>query len=289
MISVLLLALAGCGDDGTTLEARGEEPEPEEIAVVEPIAYTSDPYAQNLRGTPTIEELRGIIDANAFVWHGFAEADKYPGSGDCDFSRNGDQATVTTDKLPAVIEGVVTLHPRYFVKTAICGESERFSGSFFLPDATGGMLILRDSRISPFSYGDRVRLRVKGLMKYFDYDAVLAFDELEVVTGDAPEPISFEEVEGAFRDDDKGLVRRIRGTIVSEATNNNFNEMIVEGYGDRPARWLVSLDRELGQRKPALGPGTEVEFTGPIINSFGLRMLVASYGQIRFKDQWNEQ
>ena len=65
---------------------------------------------------------------------------------------NGGGATVRTE-LPMTIEGVVTLHPRRFLKPTICGQDERHYGSFVLEDDTGGIVVLRDSRVAPFTYG----------------------------------------------------------------------------------------------------------------------------------------
>lgn len=278
-----LASLVACGPELPELEERPEETG-EELRVEEPIAFTSDPYPSSLQGPDSIASLRQLVSGEAgssFVWQGFASSSPYPVMGDCE---PGSRETVVDqlDELPVTIEGVVTLHPRYFVKPAICGEDERYYGSFFIEDATGGILVLRDSRISPFSYGDRVKLRVKGVTKFFDYMAVLSFDELEITTGDELTPISYVEIDREFEGDDKGEVVRIRGEVVSEATNNNFNELKLKSLDDDEVEWLVSLDRELGQRNPEFYPGTKLALTGPVIESFGMRMVVASYGQVEF-------
>ena len=275
---VVLPSFMGCADEARVLDLR-EDPSSEESVVQEPLTFTDTAYKSSFQGPDSIAEVLALIDKGAPVWHGFSPATPYPVKGDCDFDRSGEQVTNEIAALPMVIEGVVTLHPRYFVKQAICGEDERFYGSFFIQDHSGGILVLRDSRISPFSYGDVVRMRVTGVAKYFDAFSVLTFDQLEVVS-EQKIPLAYETTTNGFRVADQGLVRRIRGKIVSESTNNNFNEMRLESLDDPAVSWLVSLDRELGQRRPELFVGDVVELTGPVTNSFGLRMLIASYGQI---------
>src|SRR5690606_36813890 len=93
-------------------------------------------------------------------------------------------------------------------------------------------------------------------------------------------PIYYAPITRNFEVGDIGQVGEVRGRIISEANNNNFNEVLLEHPTDPSIRWPVSLDRELGQRNPPLYEGCEVTMRGPVLESFGFRMLVASYGQI---------
>lgn len=279
---LLALSVSACAESTSDVPER-DDPEPIETEVEEPIAFTGEQYPASLSGPNTIADVVNLIDFDAFVWTAFSPDHPYPIQGDCDISRNGDQNTVTVPELPMEIQGVVTYHPRHFYKPATCGSDERFYGSFVIQDGTDGIFVLRDSRISPFSYGDVVKMRVTGLVKFFDTYAILTHDNLEVVEGDK-RAIWFDNTSGAFTPDDYGQVRRIRGEIISEATNNNFNEMEIQSLDDPTVTWLASLDRELGQRRPELGVGTRIQLTGPVIDSFGLRMLVASFGQIERLD-----
>ena len=78
---------------------------------------------------------------------------------------------------------------------------------------------------------------------------------------------------------DIGKVKWITGKIVSEATNNNFNEMRLQSE-DGSTTWIISLDREVGQRNPDWRAGDKLQITGPVLNSFGLKIIVMSYGQV---------
>lgn len=286
MAALLCLAmLCSCGGPTEPLPQRDEGSDAlGEVRVQEPIEFTGTAYTSELKGEMDISTLRGLVDTDERVWHGFAPGDSYPVEGDCEPDRRNNQEPQDVAQLPAVIEGIVTLHPRYFIKPAICGSDQRYYGSFMIQDATGGILIMRDSRISPFSFGDRVRLRVKGIMRYFDYSAVIAFDDIEVVETAEKTPIYYKPVNGALDPADAGEVVRLVGRITSESTNNNFNELQMESL-DGEHVYLASLDRELGQRRPDLKVGYTIELTGPVINSFGLRLLISSYGQIRYCDE----
>lgn len=286
--------------------------------VEEKIDFTDVPY--DFTGPTSIANLVGLIDERAFVFYGMAPGDipPYreirPGVYECG-SRN---EIVTLNALPATIEGIVTLTPRYFQKITYCDSDERFYGSYYLEDSTGGILILKESRVEDFDMGDRVRLRVRGLMKYFDTYAVLVSDEEEVVSKD--HAIAYEEINRAFTVDDVRKVHRIERKVWGEATNQNFNEMCLVGVNDtldepcakvcafntdcasntcvfqtqnavtglcerEGGYWLASLDREIGQRQPRfLTKGTVLELTGPVVNSFGLKMLISKFGQITIKE-----
>ena len=287
-LSLALASIVACG--GPTSEApEREEQTVTQEEVQEPIDFTTTNYPDTLNGPTSIAALRSNIDANAFVWHGFSPDDPYPVKGDCEPDRNGDQAPVTVSGLPATVRGVVTIYPRYFMKPSICGQDERYYGSFFIQDASGGMLVLRDTRTAGFTFGDVVEFEVKGLMKFFDYDAILAIDNLRVVTDDhAPEagakvPIYAEAINRPFQATDQGKVMRVTGFVSQEVTNNNFNEMRLQSE-DESITWIISLDREVGQRNPDWKLGDKLQITGPVLNSFGLKIIVMSYGQVEKLD-----
>lgn len=283
LISALTLGqLIACGDPTEVperVDAAGKE-----VPVQEPIAFTSTNY--NFTGPKSISELISIIPADQFVWHGFAPNSPYPVQGDCEPGRTGEQVVSVANELPMTIEGIVTLHPRYFQKRTICGEDERFYASYFLQDSTGGIVVLKDSRIEDFTYGARVRLRVRGVVHQAfgvgvpPFRAVIVHDQQEIISTN--NDIYYETTDAAFVTADIGKVKRITGKIVSEATNNNFNEMLVQHPTDPSITWLVSLDRELGQRNPELCQGDSVTLTGPMLDNFGLRLIIASLGQIEF-------
>ena len=106
------------GLSATDQEAR--YPAGETTPVDEPVEFTDTPYT--LRGDTSIAELLDIIPADDFVWYGMS--DPYPIMGSCD-SRNNEVEEIR--QLPARIEGIATLHPRYFQKISFCGSDERLS------------------------------------------------------------------------------------------------------------------------------------------------------------------
>lgn len=291
----LLLGAAlvgGCADAQGPLDPADFYKAPENTTVQEPIAFTPDNY--DFSGEMTIAQARELIRTGAGSqrnWYGFSPQDAFPAGDERQFNENCNpfqnpsfpEKVREVSELPAFIEGVVTLHPRYFQKLQICGEDQRFYGSYFLQDETGGIMILKDSRIANFTFGERVRLRVRGLTKVFDSYAVLTWDSEEVVEPGKTYPIYYEVAEQALASADIGKVRRVRGTIVSEPSSTNFNEMHIEA--DNGVRYVASVDRELAQRNPGLTQGMQVELTGPVIFSYSQYVvLISSLGQIHWLD-----
>ena len=289
IVALLAAVLVGCVEPGEPLDASEQYGQPEHATVQEPLAFTDEPYA-NVSGEMSIADLQGLFNQGAFIWYGFGPGDPYPAGdthvldADCSLGRF-DNIAAKVDELPATIAGVVTLHPRYFQKVSVCGQDQRFYGAFYLEDETGGILVLKDSRIADFTFGNRVQLRVRGLIKSFDTIAVLAFDQQEVVEPDTKHALHYEAIDREFTDEDIGTVRRINGVVAGVPTNANFNELILETE-DGSKRWVVSLDRELGLRGIPFEKGRRVQLTGPVEHSFGARtMIIASLGQIEWLDQ----
>lgn len=283
------MALVACGgpeEPDTSLDAYGT---PTTTSTTEPVSYTDTPY--DFTGTTPIQDLYGLIDQSAFVWYGTSPDYTYPANAPCDERGN---EIVSVPELPTEIEGIVTLHPRYFQKITFCGSDQRFYGSYFIQDSSGGFLILKDSRIADFVMGDRVKLKVTGLLKYFDSYAVLTHEDEEVVSRGHDvytEFIGDRELSAA----DIGKTVTVRRELASDATNYNFSEMCLVEIGQPYSACdpscvaneqclgsvLVSLDREIEQRDPLVfHQGDILEITGPVVNSFGLRLLVARTGQI---------
>ncbi len=250
-------------------------------------------------------------------WFGFAPDDRHSINGDCDGF--GTEVQYISE-LPAVIEGVVTLHPRYLQTVEFCGVDERYYGSYFIEDASGGIMVLKDSRIADFQMGDRVRINVRGMIRNFDQWAVLLNDPEEIV--EFGQPIHYEEIDRPLEGTDFGKTLRFTGKVGPGGlpTNQNFNEMCLvrvddtldeecakfclsnddcasgncvyafsgatNGICERPGGfWLASLDREIGQRQPRIiKEGDVIQITGPIANAFGIKFLVARWGQMIFQE-----
>ena len=283
-----IVVCAGCHDAEIGGDPGDYFDDPGSMATVsDPIEFTETPY--DFSGEMTIAELRDLIPPQneASVWAGFAAEDPYPIEGDCnpEFT-GGEQVPAVLEELPAYIEGIVTLHPRYFTNANVCGSRERYYGTYIIQDETAGIHVLKNSRIGEFDVGDRVRLRVRAIKREFSMQAVLTFDNEEALTTpDDRYPVYYEEIERPFEEDlDVYQVRRISGEVVQAATNQNFNEMILRSTEDPDVEWIVSFDRELGTRGVTPPQGSMVQLTGPVMESFGMRMIIASLGKIEYLD-----
>lgn len=277
----------------------------------------------DVTGDVPIRQLLDLSDPSgdpAPVWFGFAPGDAYPQGEKRKFGEacdaNFGNKTYKLEKLPAVIEGVVTLAPRHYEKVGTCGEDHRYYGSYFLQDETGAILVLKNSRISDFTYGDRVRLRVRGVTKQFGTLAVLAADETKIDR--EPTTVPYEKLETSYRErfelTGQGWERgtncwniadgfavppgfgsnfRIRGRVCQEPNNRNFNEMLVQPntkkcVDDPDFSWTVSLGLELGRRGLDIDRGEVVTVTGPVSGQlvgltsceWSLRMVATTMGQI---------
>lgn len=263
------------------------------IPVIETVDYTEAKYT--FTGSDSIASLYPLFPDD-FVWYGVDSDSQYPiksQGGACDSRGN---MVNTLAELPKTIEGIVTLHPRYFQKISFCGQDERFYGSYIIEDSTRGILVLKDSRIADFTYGDKVKLRVRGLVKFFDTYAVIVSDQEEVI--EKANPVYFKDI--GFRglsDDDIGSNLRVTGRVAGLPNNRNFNELCLvdkDAADDSACDFsctdndgcsgyvLVSLDREIGQREPDFFKlGDVMEVTGPSVNSFGNKLLVARLGQLK--------
>lgn len=300
-ICALPVVLGACADAGDPFDPEAHYEAAQNTEVVERIGFSDSNYGD--RGDDSVEfqgqtsiadtlELINPEDSGSFVWYGFSPMDPFP-LGDartfgdtCDPFENPNfpQPINKIDELPTFIEGVVTLHPRFFQKISICGQDQRYYGAYFLQDETGGIMVLKDSRVAEFTFGERVRLRVRGVIKSFDTKAVVTFDSEESVEPGVKHDIYYEKSDGELGFDDIGQVRRVRGTIVSEPTGNNFNEMHIQD--ENGVDYAASVDRELAQRGIGLKNGTRIQLTGPVINSYGnFVVLVASLGQIERLDE----
>jgi len=323
----LSVALAGCAeaDDPTSPGDRHDDGRHTDIEA--PYEYhdrTDQPT--EVQGETTIRSLLdtsfpgdGDLDP---VWYGFAPGDGYPAGDESGFGEacepNFRNTVFELDQLPATIEGIVTLEPQHYEKIETCGEDHRYYGSYFLQDATGSILVLKDSRISDFSVGDQVRLNVRGVTKQFGRITVAAFDGEQIVEraeDRSPSGAPYETLETSFGEqfdrasdwargntcwDVNGFQvppgfgdnYRITGRVCREPNNRNFNELLLhkgtDGCADDPeVEWTVSMGLELGRRGLGLEKGDVVTVTGPVYGQLiGLvpcewtfRMIATTVGQ----------
>ena len=269
MVGVLLGSLVAC-------EGRGE---PEDYLswydagapqdVEESVVFTDTNYA--FPDNPQ-SGMAGLIDA-VFPVSGdgiaYADGDGFSSETDCD--------TTVEDALPWELEAVVTIHPRFYFKTDGCGfdSDEKYYGSFFAQDGSGGVFVLGDTKVADFDAGTRVRLRVRGVRTGFDLNMVYAHDIIEIVERDVP--IFFEVADGPLGADDVGEVRRVEGVVVTDA--DTFGEFQVEA--DDGTLYSVSLDSELNRRGVRYPLGSRVQATGPVLYSYSLySIIIMEKGQV---------
>ena len=105
---------------------------------------------------------------------------------------------VEREDLPFEVEGIVTLHPRWYFKTHGCDDGdEKFYGSFFIQDGTSGIFVLGDSKVAHFDMGARVKMKVRGVRTIYDLNVVYAHDITEVVDY-GPVPVYYDEATEAL-------------------------------------------------------------------------------------------
>lgn len=228
----LLLAVAavGCDDELTADYANPTFDDGTEREVSEPVPFAERDegtmYGLPRDGQASIADLLalmpvdGVPDGDPTL---FVAPDDQPTTDQCE----GGGATVL-DGLPMVIEGVVTLHPRQYLKVPICGQDERNYGSWVIEDDTGGIVMLRDGRVAPYTFGDRVRVTVRGVLELNGGDPTTrAVVIADVEALDASGDVLYSLQETPFSADDVGRTRRVEGYVAVAATSENFNEMIL--------------------------------------------------------------
>lgn len=281
-----LLLLAGC------VEGRGaEDPsewyaDGESLDVTEPVGYTDQPYdfpADDADGIAVVTAI--ALDAPDTDTIVYAPDDGFP-PGDCP---SEDDA-----RLPFEVEGIVTLHPRYYIKTSGCDRDsdEKYYGSYFIEDRTGGIFVLGDSKVAHFDMGDRVRLKVRGARAAYSgltdtpLPTVYAHDVLE--TEFLGQDISYRELTRDPVADDIGKTFRVSGTVEGEMST--FGELpfrpdyLAEGQ-DMDVAFHIKLDQELTRRGYEFHEGDRLQVTGPMLLSYSeYSLVVMKIGQIEVLD-----
>ena len=204
----------------------------------------------------------------------------------------GGCALETNRELPYIVEGIATAHPRFYFKSSGCewDSDEKYYGSFFIQDETGGQMVLGDTKVAKFDMGDRVRILVRGVKTSFELDMVYSYDLIDIV--ERAQPIFYEEIDREFRCDlaepidwdecDTGRVKRVTGTVVTD--KDTFGEFAIES--DDGIRWSIGLDVELNRRGINYPIGTRITATGPVLYSFSAYSLVVMRkGQIQVLDE----
>lgn len=139
-------------------------------------------------------------------------------------------APVVVPELPMTIEAVVTLHPRQYMKVEICGQDERHYGVYTVEDDTGGIIVLRDSRVAPYTFGDRVRLTVDAVTLTFNSDAdtrAILIADVERIVEEPGQDVLYDSTFEPFGTEHVGQVKQVEGFVHVEPTNLNFNSMVM--------------------------------------------------------------
>ncbi len=258
-----------------------------QIGVEEFVAFTDVNY-----DIAEGDGIRGLKDAVFPVAAGGAGRDTLVFGADDSSAEAGGCALETNRELPYIVEGIATAHPRFYFKSSGCewDSDEKYYGSFFIQDETGGQMVLGDTKVAKFDMGDRVRILVRGVKTSFELDMVYSYDLIDIV--ERAQPIFYEEIDREFRCDlaepidwdecDTGRVKRVTGTVVTD--KDTFGEFAIES--DDGIRWSIGLDVELNRRGINYPIGTRITATGPVLYSFSAYSLVVMRkGQIQVLDE----
>ena len=121
--------------------------------------------------------------------------------------------TIPQEGASFTFEGVVTIPGTYYVKASICDQEERFYGSFVVEDDTGGILVLRDSRVAQVQPGDVVEITVHSAVlvsvySFFESRAIYSYD---MVIKPQKKPVLFETLTVPFDETHIGQTKRVTG------------------------------------------------------------------------------
>ncbi len=295
---LLLCTSVACAPERLREDWEAWYDEGSDLDVQEPIAFTDVNYDFSDR-RPELVPIADVPTPEIGSFETWFASDDPPAPG-CD-------QWLTVEELPVEIEGIVTLHPRQYIKVSGCrpddndiDSDEKYYGSYFVQDDTGGYFVLGDSKVARFEMGDRVHLRVRAVKENFGMTMISAHDVVEVTRG--PEPIYFERVDDRLlANADIGNVVRVEGLVA--APMGGFGEVYL-CPGDEPDRTLrdldgdsvpacfvnrtdeapafkVAIDVELQRRGIDLPEGARFSVTGPVLYSFNQHQVnVMRVGQL---------
>lgn len=276
------LTLVGCvapqtGEDPTDWFDDGTND-----GVVEPMRFTDQPYDF----PATASDGLGYLLDNLFpVPSGPSGADQVAwGAVDMQLEGGAERSEgcpkLQVPELPKEIVGVATLHPRYYFKTSGCSwaSDEKYYGSFFLEDSTGGVFMLGNTRVAHFDSGDKIRVSIRAAKTSFDLDMVYAYDLLEIVERGVP--IFYKTATMPFKDmvdSPVGETWRVEGEVLTE--QDTFGAFTLED--DAGNVFDIALDAELNRRGVHYEVGSRIRVTGPVLFSYDLfQIVVMRKGQV---------
>ena len=230
----ILVAIALCGlacgvdsDNRPTPEERWSG-NGEQHDVTEPVELANRAagrtYGLPRVGQPSIADLVGLLPEDDI------------GRDDHKFFSSAQQPLMCTNgrttqvaELPMVVEGVVTIPGTYYIKVSVCDQEEKFYGSFAIEDDTGGIMVLRDSRVAQVQPGDTVRLTVHTLvisdnLGRVSSRAVLSYD-LEILA--EKQAVLYSTTSSQLTKADVGRTTGVEGFLLENPSNLNFSTMVL--------------------------------------------------------------
>jgi hypothetical protein len=232
-----------------------------EYGVQEPVAFTSDPYDLD-GGIGALDAAVLPVTSDDLL---YAPDEALPSGSGCPLALATEPAAEAW-----TVTGVVTVHPRFYFKTSGCSydSDEKYSGSYFIEDDTGGFFVLGDSKVAHFDVGDTVEMKVRAVRTNFDLDMVYAHDIVSVER--TARAVRYREATDALGADDVARVVRVEGVVTRE--KDTFGEVLVES--DDGIEYSVGLDVELNRRGVDLPLGTRLRATGPVLLSYDIYSIV---------------
>ncbi|TVQ91336.1 MAG: hypothetical protein EA397_09750 [Deltaproteobacteria bacterium] len=266
----LLVLVGACAEVAPLPNTADWWPEGVDYDVQEPIRFTPEPYPDLPGDRPGVRALRDALLPSIELT--YAPGDGYPPGSECEFRESAE--------LPWELEGIVTLHPEWYMKLRGCNRAEeKYYGNWFIEDATSGIFVVGDSRVAPFTVGDRVKLKVRAVRTNFGMDMIYAYDVLEVHR--EARPVYYQAVNRRLEDRDIGETRRIRG-VVQEAPDT-FGDFRVRADG---VTYHISLSAELNRRRFHPPVGQTLCVTGPVQFSFSTYSIpIMRIGQVALVDE----
>lgn len=274
-----VLALGACVPERDAEDPSGWFDPGQAADVEETVAFTDVNYdfpANDADG------LEAFIAAVYPVSSG-AGADTVAFGADDQYGSGNDCRSVVEPDLPFEVEGIVTAFPRFYFKTSGCDwdSDEKYYGSFFLQDRTGGLFVLGDTKVAHFGMGDRIKVRIRGAKTSYDLNMAYTYDLIDVLQYDVP--IYYEEPTGPFSDmfasgdNPIGKVYRVTGTVTQE--KDTFGEFHLET--DAGVEYAIGLDAELNRRGVDFPLGQRITVTGPVLYSYSVfTIVVMRRGQV---------
>jgi hypothetical protein len=244
-----------------------------DYSVEEPVEFTAEPYGLD-GGIGALSAAVLPVEAYTIL---YGSDENLPGGGDCPFE--------TTDALAGdggLVRGVVTIHPRFYFKTSGCTSSsdEKYYGSYFIEDDTGGFFVLGDSKVAHLAQGNMVEMRVRAVRTNFGLDMVYAHD---IVSLDREvHPIHYDVPDGPLGADHIARVMQVEGTVTTD--KDTFGEIRFES--DAGVEYVLALDVELNRRGVELPIGTRIRAAGPVLFSYDVySIVIMRIGQVEILDQ----